>query len=136
MSAYPGNTTTSSTRSRLEELVLQRPTHPSILYRLAGAQALNGGAAAAAATLRRLVRLGVYRDVAADPDFAPVVNTTAMQSAIHELAGVRAQRIGAATEAFRIPDTAFIPEGIAYERATGSFFVSSQYRAKDCAHRR
>ena len=116
-------------RIRLEELVLLRPTHPVILYRLAGAQALNRDAAAAAATLRRLVRLRVYRDAAADLDFAPVVNTTAMQTAIHELAGVRAQ-IGTATEAFRIADPTIIPEGIAYDRATGSFFVSSQYERK------
>src|SRR6185503_4108932 len=50
----------------LKVLASLRPTHPTILYKLAGAYALNGDAEETAGVLRRLAGLSIYRDVTAD----------------------------------------------------------------------
>jgi len=107
-----------------------RPTHPIILYRLAGAHALNGDAAQAAAVLQKLARLSAYRDVAADKDFASILRSPQLEGALADLDTLRHRRIGSGVTAHTISDPAFIPEGIAYDRNSRSFFVSSQYKRK------
>jgi sugar lactone lactonase YvrE len=116
--------------SDFKQAAVLRPTHPVILYRLAGAHALNGQAQEAAATLRRLARLEIYCDPARDPDFARVTGHSAVQEAIRAVGQVRSHRIGASAAAFTIADPSFIPEGVAFDKATSSFFVSSQYKRK------
>jgi hypothetical protein len=58
--------------SKMESLAAKRPTHPTILYRLAGAFALNKRPAAVARVLNRLADLTLTYDVGSDPDFAAV----------------------------------------------------------------
>src|SRR5262245_34265969 len=54
---------------KMQALAALRPTHPTILYNLASAFALNDRLADAAATLERLVALNLSFDPGADPDF-------------------------------------------------------------------
>jgi hypothetical protein len=62
-----------------EPQAARRPTHPTILFKLAGGYARNGQAGDAAAVLRKLAALTVYREVDREPDFAPVTGTTMQQ---------------------------------------------------------
>jgi len=100
------------------------------LNRLAGAYALNGKIAEAAATLQRLVALKLSHDVQADPDFAAVKDDLRIASVAAALRAVANERIGEADVAFTIPDRTLIPEGITYDETSRSFFVSSQYQRK------
>jgi SMP-30/Gluconolactonase/LRE-like region len=116
--------------SKMAEVSALRPTHPIFLNRLAGAYALNGKIAEAAATLQRLVALNLSHDVQADPDFAAVKDDPRIASVAAALRAVANERIGEAEIAFTIPDRTIIPEGIAYDETSRSFFVSSQYQRK------
>ncbi len=116
--------------AKMEEVTALRPTHPIFLNRLAGAYALTGKIAEAAATLQRLVALNLSHDIRTEPDFAAVKDDPRLASATAALQAVAKRRIGDAAVAFTIPDRMFIPEGIAYDETSQSFFVSSQYKRK------
>lgn len=116
--------------SKMEEVTALRPTHPIFLSRLAGAYALRGKIPEAAATLQRLVALNLSHDIQTDPDFATVKDDPRITSVAAALRAVANRRIGDAEIAFTIPDRTIIPEGIAYDETTRSFFVSSQYQRK------
>jgi sugar lactone lactonase YvrE len=103
----------------------QRPGHPIAVFNLAGAQALNGNAAAAAAALARLAEMQVWLDVAGETDFDGVRNDPAFARAAARVAAVREARKSSATVAFRFDDPDLITESIAYDPRSKSFFVSS-----------
>ena len=116
--------------SKMAEVTALRPTHPIFLIRLAGAYALNGQIAEAAATLQRLVALNLSHDIQTDPDFAVVKGDRRITAVAAALRAIAERRIGKAEIAFTIPDRTIIPEGIAYDETSRSFFVSSQYQRK------
>jgi sugar lactone lactonase YvrE len=116
--------------SKMESLAAKRPTHPTILYRLAGAFALTQRPADVARVLNRLADLSLTYDVGSDPDFAAVRTDERVAAAARRLAEVGTKRIGASQTAWTIADRTFIPEGIAYDAETHSFFVSSQYQRR------
>jgi streptogramin lyase len=116
--------------AKMEEVTALRPTHPIFLNRLAGAYALNGKVPEAAAALQRLVALNLSHNIQTDPDFAAVKDDPRLASPTAALRAIAERRIGDAAIAFTIPDRTLIPEGIAYDEATRSFFVSSQYKRK------
>jgi len=80
--------------------------------------------------LQRLVALNLSHDVQTDPDFAAVKDDPRIASVAAALRAVANERIGEAEIAFTIPDRTIIPEGIAYDETSRSFFVSSQYQRK------
>ena len=114
----------------MEAASAQRPVHPTFLRRLAGAYALNKRASDAAAVLRKMAALSLYYNALDDPDFSAVRGDGGVQIAARALEALRNRRIGASDVAFTIHDRLFVPEGVAYDAATRSFFVSSQYRRK------
>jgi len=114
----------------MEAVIAQRPVHPTLLRRLAGAYALNGRAADAAGVLRKMETLSLYYDALGDADFSAVRGDGGVQSAARALEAVRTRRIGSSEIAWTIHDRLFVPEGIAYDPATRAFFVSSQYKRK------
>jgi hypothetical protein len=57
---------------KMRTLADMRPTHPTILYKLAGAYALNERADDVARVLERLTALQLVFDVTKDADFAAV----------------------------------------------------------------
>jgi DNA-binding beta-propeller fold protein YncE len=114
----------------MEAATAQRPVHPTFLRRLAGAYALNKRASDAAGVLRKMAALSLYYDALDDPDFSAVRGDGGVQIAARALEALRSRRIGASDVAWTIHDRLFVPEGIAYDPASRSFFVSSQYRRK------
>lgn len=106
------------------------PAHPLVLFHLARAEALTGNADAALRRLRHLARSGgSERDIAADSAFIPL-RSHADFAAVHRLLREAAAPIVAGDTAFVLPDPDFIPEGIAYDPRSGSFFVGSLHRGQ------
>jgi len=114
----------------LIEVSSLRPTHPTITWRLAGAYALNGRAEDAAGVLGRLEKLSLYNDVPASKDFADIRTNPAVQNAVRALEALKTRRVGASEAAWTIHQKTFVPEGVAYDPVTKSFFVSSQFQRK------
>lgn len=105
------------------------PDSPRAIYNLACAQALQGDAAGAAATLGRLAAKRLYFDVAADDDFAKIKDTPEFKAAREKIEAVKAP-VGSSQTAFTLAEKDLIPEGIAYEGASGAYYVSSVHRRK------
>ena len=105
---------------RADEL---RPAHPGILYALASARALNGDAASALATLRRLADMGLAYDPTGDDDFAALAADPAF---VEVAARLRAngEPAGAAQSVLTLPWRDFVPEGIARDPESGKLYVS------------
>lgn len=105
------------------------PDSPRAIYNLACAQAIQGDAAGAAGTLRKLAAKRLYFDVAADADFAKIEDTPEFKAARDALEALKAP-VGSSATAFTLAEKDLIPEGIAHEAASGAFFVSSVHRRK------
>lgn len=118
-------------RQHYEEIARRRPGDVYVLYNLACGQALTGRSEAAQATLGEIARRHVWVDLAADEDFAPIRATEGYRKAAASLAAVRTERVsGGATRAFTIPEKGLVPEGVAYDPVSASFFVSSIRKRK------
>lgn len=107
-----------------EQMDRLRPGHPRILTNLAGLNALAGRRDAAVTYLRRLATMQLAVDLS-DSHFDPLRNDGEFKALAAQFAANRTRRIAGADVAFRIPGKGLITEGIAYDEATKSFFVSS-----------
>jgi len=109
-----------------EDLAKRRPGDANLLYNLACGQAINGQAEAAGKTLLQLAALRAVSDLDADTDFESVRQGSAYRAAKAKMKSVRERRISSGAEvAFTIPEKGLVPEGVAYDPKTKSFFVSS-----------
>jgi sugar lactone lactonase YvrE len=103
-----------------------RPGDVWILYNLARAQARNGRAEAAVATLRRIAAHRVAADLAADTDLDSIRKESGYAEVVGQIAALRRKRIDSgAVPAFTIPQKGLVPEGVAFDPVTQSFFLSS-----------
>lgn len=109
-----------------EEAVRLRPGDVWMLYNLACAQARNGQASAAARTLKAIAAHRVAADVAGDTDFDSIRGEEGYREAVAQMAALRQQRIDSgAAVAFTVAEKGLVPEGVAYDPRTRSFFLSS-----------
>ncbi len=104
-----------------------RPNHPTLVYNLAAAYALNGQAEASLGALGRLIEMGVYVDPVADPDFASLLMDPQFVEATKQLQG-NGKPHGDGATVFTVPATGFIPEGVTYDPASGAYFLGSVHR--------
>ena len=98
------------------------PDHPRYLYNLACGLALAGDAGGAVGVLERLAAMGLTFDVAADDDFASLRESAGFKEVAKRMEALK-QPAGEAKRAFALADPRFMPEGVAYDPADGSFFV-------------
>jgi hypothetical protein len=98
--------------------------HPSIVYSLARADAQLGRTEDALAWLQTYAATGLTRDVAADSAFLGMREVPGWAALAERIAG-NARPFGSAQPAFTLPDSAFLPEGIAFDPRTQRFFLSS-----------
>jgi sugar lactone lactonase YvrE len=109
-----------------EDLTARRPGDAYLLYNLACGQSINGQTAAAEKTLLQLVALRTASDIDADTDFDSVRQSAGYRQAAERMKALRSERISSgAVMAFTIPEKGLVPEGVAYDPSTKSFFVSS-----------
>lgn len=111
-------------RRLMTRAVALAPQHPAVLFGLARADALSGREDEALMLLERLAAMGFARFDATDsafaslvqrPDFVPIADRFALNR----------QPIVASTIAFTVPGPDRIPENVAFEPRTKSFFVGS-----------
>ena len=113
-------------RKNYEELVRRRPGDVYLLYNLACGQALTGQTEAAQRTLAEIAAHRAWSDLDADDDFTAIRQTEGYKKAKASLDAVRSDRVSSgASRAFVIPEKGLVPEGVAYDPKTKSFFVSS-----------
>lgn len=105
------------------------PDSPRALYNLACAHALNGDAAAATEALGRLADKRVHFDLTADTDFDRVRGTPEFTAIVERMKALQAP-IGSSTKALTLAEKDLIPEGVAHDPATDTYFVSSVHRRK------
>ncbi len=100
------------------------PVHPAMLFALARALVLAGQPERAMTTLARLAALGDGRDIEADTLIQRLAGRPGYGALVASLAANRRPVIGSAA-AFVVPDTNFLPEGLAYDSLDGSFYIGS-----------
>lgn len=101
-----------------------RPGHPGLTYNLAAAYARNGQSEQALAMLQRYADMGLVARPKEDSDFEPIRNDPRFSDILRQIAR-NAEPVGEVTEAFRLADPAFIPEGIAYDAPRDAFYIGS-----------
>jgi len=106
-----------------------RPDSLTVRYNLAGAQALAGHSAQALALLGRLADMSVSFDPAADEDFASIRDSEGFKDVLARFEKLEAP-IGKSAVAFELPQKDLITEGVAYDAATGTFYVGSIHQRK------
>lgn len=105
------------------------PDHPGLLRALAQSEADSGERAAALAIYARLVELGFGMELTDDAAFLSLRGEAGYRTLRAE--ALRQSRVIApAQEAFALPERNFIPEGMAWDRRTGRFYISSTYLRK------
>jgi sugar lactone lactonase YvrE len=98
--------------------------HPGVLYGLARANGLTGRANEALSLLDRLAAMGLAHFDAADTAFRSLVKRPAFARLAERLAANRRPIISSDT-AFTVPGPDRIPENIAFDSASGTFFLGS-----------
>jgi sugar lactone lactonase YvrE len=105
------------------------PRSTRALYNLACAQALSGDAPEAVATLDRLATMGIDAQPARDGDLASLRERADFQAVLRRMEALQ-EPVGSSAVAFRLPEKDLLTEGIAYDPASGDFFVGSVHRGK------
>jgi len=109
-----------------EDLVKRRPGDANLIYNLACGQALTGQTAAAEKTLLQLAALRAASDLDADTDFDAIRQSAGYRAASAKMKALRGDVVSSgAVVAFTIPEKGLVPEGVAYDPKTKSFFLSS-----------
>ena len=106
-----------------------RPNHYSIVYNLAAMYAKGGYADDALATLNRFADLGLAADFTQDSDFTNITSLPEFAGIAEKIAH-NSSPTNNATLLSTLTDPQFIPEGIAYDPQTQSFFLGSIFKSK------
>jgi len=113
----------------LRDALALRPGHPTAQYNLAAALALRGEKGDALDALGSLARMGLSFDPASDPDFAALREGFRFGLLKQDFSRNR-KAVGDADVSFTVPAASFIPEGIAYDGDTRSFFLGSVHERR------
>lgn len=120
---------TAPTVQQLERTLTASPDHPGIWLELAAAYARAGNAPEAARWVEKTLARGIDFDLAGNPAFVPLLETPAFKPLLAR-ATANQRVVSRSKVAFRVPEKDLIPEGIAYDPRTGSFFLGSIYKRK------
>src|SRR5690349_1273364 len=106
-----------------------RVNHPRLMYELAAAYALNGKSNEAISLLKRATDMGLVFPIATDHDFDSVRSLPEFAAILKEIAQNRLPKISS-VPAFTVHEKGLVPESIAYNERTGTFYLSSVYKRK------
>ena len=106
------------------------PADVWVLYNLACGQAITGKGAEAIQTLDTLAERRVRFDLDAEKDFTSIRGSAAYRKVADRMKKLGELKVSGSAVAFRIPEKGLVPEGIAFDSKTGSFFVSSIRKRK------
>jgi hypothetical protein len=113
----------------MKQAAALRPNHPRLMYNLSVAYALNGNRAEALAWLDRVARMGLVVPAATDDDFNSVSDTGEFKAILEKLRR-NALPAGRGVPAFNVREKGLVPESVAYDPPTKTFYLSSIYRRK------
>ena len=111
------------------KLIAQRPDDPTLYFYLARFEAQAGDAKASTAALEKVLELGEGILPVREFGFENVWRDAGFQ-AVRAKLEARLPRMDTAPVAFRLEDTHLLPEGIAYDPASKTFFVGSTAQKK------
>jgi hypothetical protein len=106
-----------------------RPNHPRLMYNLAAAYALTGHSSEALQWLGKMTEMGLVFSAEKESAFDSVKASAEFKSILKSIEHNRSPVIHGAP-AFTLHEKGFIPEGIAYDPVTGTFFLGSVYQRK------
>ncbi len=106
-----------------------RPNHPRLMFNLAAAYSLNNQAGEALKWLARLAGMGLVFPAAADDAFVSIKSSDEFKTILKRVERNK-ERVGTGAPAFTLREKGFIPEGIAYDPLTRTFYLGSVYRRK------
>lgn len=109
---------------RLREAALLFPHHPGLMVLLARAQAAQGHAVDAVATLDRLAREGVVHDIPADKALAPLKDTPAMAAVLARIKA-NGRPVGRLARSLQLAGAGRPVEGVAYDPAARRLLFAS-----------
>jgi sugar lactone lactonase YvrE len=110
-------------RDLLGQAMELRPPHPTLVYNLAAAHARTGDPDRALGLLDRAAVMGLAIDPGDDPDFGGI--DPDRLGPVRDRLLSNADPVGRADTAFTFGPPDLIPEGIAHDPVTGTFYVSS-----------
>lgn len=113
----------------MKQAAALRPDHPRIVYNLSAAYALNGRGEESIDWLGRLARMGLAYAAEKDEDFASLRDSREFANVL-ALLRKNLSPVGNASQAFTLHEKGLVPESVAYDPSTRSFYVSSVYRRK------
>src|SRR5215470_13317614 len=106
-----------------------RVNHPRLMYKLAAAYALNGKSNEALSLLKRATDMGLVFPIATDHDFDSVRSRPEFTTILKEIEENKTPKISS-VPAFTVHEKGLVPESIAYDERTGTFYLSSVYKRK------
>jgi sugar lactone lactonase YvrE len=105
------------------------PGNPSVIYKLAVAEAALGETPAALAELRNLAGMRLVYDFTAEPAFSPLRASSEFAAIVKQVDDNK-KPVSHSLPAFALAERDLIPEDIAYDPKTHRFFVSSARQSK------
>lgn len=106
-----------------------RPNHPRLMYNLAAANSLTGHHAEALLWLEKVAKMGLIYPAAKDTDFDPIKESAEFKTILKRFELNKAPIINS-VPAFTLHEKGFIPESVAYDAKTKTFYLGSVYRRK------
>ncbi|HKG22364.1 MAG TPA: hypothetical protein VKC34_10730 [Blastocatellia bacterium] len=106
-----------------------RPTNQTYMYYLAAGYALLGDRKEALAWLGKGAEMGLVYPADKEEDFASLRDSDEFKAILKKIESNRAP-VNRSAVAFTIPEKGLVTEGLAYDPAKETFYVSSVYRRK------
>jgi hypothetical protein len=106
-----------------------RHGHPRLMYNLAAANALTGHPAEALKWLDGVAKMGLIYPAAEDTDFASLKESAEFKDIVKRFELNKAPLINS-EPAFTLHEKGFIPESVAYDSKTKTFYLASVYKRK------
>jgi hypothetical protein len=114
----------------MEAALKLRPNHQIYMYDLAAGYALAGKKERALTLLSEGAAMGfVFPEIGNDADFASLLGESNFEAVLKKFNKNRAT-VGRGEPAFTVHEKGLVPEGLAYDPNTKTFFVGSVYRRK------
>jgi sugar lactone lactonase YvrE len=110
--------------AKIDSALALRPNHPTFVYNVAAARALEGDTTEAVRLLDRLASWGLSYDPALDSDFE-ALNGAPPFERVRELLTANGRPVGSATRVVELDDPQMLPEALAHDLVTGDLFLGS-----------
>jgi hypothetical protein len=108
---------------------LSPPNYPRLMYYLAIGYALNGDKQNALLWLEREARMGLVLRVESDDNFKSIKDTDEFKAVVEKFRH-NSQPLVHSSQAFTVREKGLVPESVAYDPRTQTFYLSSIYRRK------